>query len=74
MKSASPDPVCLFVRVYLGLKVLQVPKERKGNQPSVQDQGCQESRVILVPRGSRVRQEHQARMEYQDYQVCQDFW
>lgn len=60
-------PFCLFVRVYLGLKVLQVPKERKENQPSVQDQGSQGSRVILALRGSLERQEYQARMDYQVY-------
>lgn len=62
------------LEVYLGLKVLQAPKERRENQLSVQDWGCQETRVILGPRGSLVRQEPQARTEYQVYQVCQAFW
>lgn len=74
MKSVSPDcSLCLFGRVYLGLKVQQVPKERKGNRASVQDQGCQAIRVILGCRGSLVSQACQARMEYQVYRVSQAF-
>lgn len=61
------------IQVYLGLKVRPAPKERKGNQLSVQDQGCQEIGVILASRGSLGRQEPQARMEYQVYWVCQAF-
>lgn len=61
------------IPVYLGLKVQQVPKERKGNRASVQDQGCQAIRVILGCRGSLVSQACQARMEYQVYQVSQAF-
>ncbi|KAJ8782045.1 hypothetical protein J1605_010558 [Eschrichtius robustus] len=60
-------------RVYLGLEVWQAPEERKGKRLSVRDQACQEIRVILVPRGSLVRQEPQARTEYQVYQACQAF-
>ena len=60
--------------MYLGLEVQQALKERKGTRLSAQDQGCQEIEVILAPRGSLVRQEPQARMEYQVYQGCQAFW
>lgn len=59
------------LQVYLGLLVLRAPKERKGNQLSVQDQGCRGSRVILAPRGSLGKPEPQARKEYQVCQVCQ---
>lgn len=62
------------IQVYLGLEVQQALKERKGTRLSAQDQGCQEIEVILAPRGSLVRQEPQARMEYQVYQGCQAFW
>ncbi|KAG8509330.1 Collagen alpha-6(IV) chain [Galemys pyrenaicus] len=59
-------------KAYLGLKVIQDPKERKGNQLSVQDLGYQENRVILAPQDIPARQEPQAKMACQAYQVFPD--
>ncbi|XP_008834766.1 collagen alpha-6(IV) chain-like, partial [Nannospalax galili] len=73
VKLVSPTLDHLGNQGYLDLQVIQAPKERKVNQLSVEDQKCQETKVILVPICPQLWQEPQARMEYQVYQVCQAF-
>lgn len=63
----------LGLQGYLDLEDTRASKERKENQPSVEDQNSQETKVTLVPRGPQVWQELQARMEYQVYRASQAF-